>query len=273
MTESFVNGAYHMTGVQQVAAHTHVGSQILFVKSGRLHLTISNQTYEVTRPSIIFISDLERHAFSVLGDEYDRYYLDLSRSFPERGLLNPVLFSPLRHRPAGFRHVVEVGENSDAVESLFRELCMEAGSEQPFGDERAILLFGELMILLYRRAPALFGPVSDDSSALVLAVQRRLETGFAERITLTALAEEFHISACYLSHLFKRVTGYSVMQYLNRYRLAVARNLLAATNRSVTDIVFAAGFSDHSNFSRAFHKEMGCTPVEYRRRTKGVRQE
>jgi len=79
------------------------------------------------------------------------------------------------------------------------------------------------------------------------------------------LAEEYHISPSYLSHLFKRVTGYTIMEYLTMCRLSMARKLLCETELSITEIVYATGFSDCSNFSRLFKREIGCSPMEYKR--------
>jgi two-component system response regulator YesN len=54
------------------------------------------------------------------------------------------------------------------------------------------------------------------------------------------------------------------MSYLLRYRLSLAKILLAETGRHVTAIAHEVGFSDHAYFSRAFRREVGVSPTAFR---------
>ena len=95
-------------------------------------------------------------------------------------------------------------------------------------------------------------------------IQHKLDGSYAQKIRLSDLAEEYHISTSHLSHSFKLATGYAVMEYLTARRISAAKELLAQTDMTVTEIVYAVGFADSSNFSRAFKKATGYTPVSYR---------
>ncbi|HIV99908.1 MAG TPA: helix-turn-helix transcriptional regulator [Candidatus Desulfovibrio intestinipullorum] len=55
------------------------------------------------------------------------------------------------------------------------------------------------------------------------------------------------------------------MQYLTSYRLQTARDLLQNTDRQVSDICFATGFSDLPHFVRVFGKTFGMPPARYRK--------
>jgi AraC-like DNA-binding protein len=57
-------------------------------------------------------------------------------------------------------------------------------------------------------------------------------------------------------------TGYSLRQYLIRYRINAAFNLLQTTDMSITDISLKVGFSDINYFSRCFKKILGVRPRE-----------
>jgi transcriptional regulator GlxA family with amidase domain len=69
-----------------------------------------------------------------------------------------------------------------------------------------------------------------------------------------------------LFQLFKQNTGLTPNDYLQRLRIAKARELLTTTSQSVTEIAFAAGFASSQYFSRVFRKYTGQMPSEYRRR-------
>jgi len=72
------------------------------------------------------------------------------------------------------------------------------------------------------------------------------------------------MSACCFMHLFKEVTGHSFVAYLNRFRVARAQQLLAATDRSIADISLDTGFCNQSYFGVIFRRVTGMSPLAYR---------
>ena len=91
------------------------------------------------------------------------------------------------------------------------------------------------------------------------------ELHFRERITLEQIAAEAGYTPTYFSKLFKKVTGESYTQMLNRYRLGYARTLLA-NGISVAESCFFSGFGSLTNFLETFKKKYGISPSEYRRK-------
>lgn len=88
---------------------------------------------------------------------------------------------------------------------------------------------------------------------------------------LELVAEEFSVSANYLSRFFKQETGCSFIQYVTMLRMDKARELLVGTNKQIKDIVVEIGYIDVANFVRKFKNYEGITPGQYRERmrTKG----
>ena len=72
------------------------------------------------------------------------------------------------------------------------------------------------------------------------------------------------VSAFHFLRLFVRVTGVTPHQYLVRSRLRRAARLLAGTEQPITDIAFAVGFGDLSNFVRTFRRAAGVSPRRFR---------
>jgi AraC family transcriptional regulator len=93
-----------------------------------------------------------------------------------------------------------------------------------------------------------------------------------EPIDLEGAAREVGLSAFHFLRLFSRVLGVSPHQYLVRSRLRRAARLLADDTRSVTEIAFAVGFGDLSNFVRTFHRAAGVSPRRFREAAKGDRK-
>jgi two-component system response regulator YesN len=92
-----------------------------------------------------------------------------------------------------------------------------------------------------------------------------LDLNFANEVTLTSLAEQFHINSAYLSELFKLHIGQNFSDYLVEVRMKHACELLRDRQLKVIDIAFLTGYSNSGYFSTVFKKHVGQTPAEYRK--------
>ncbi len=93
-----------------------------------------------------------------------------------------------------------------------------------------------------------------------------------EAIDLDRSASEAGLSPFHFLRLFARTLGVTPHQYLVRSRLRHAARLLAAGDRSITDVALEVGFNDLSNFVRTFHRAAGVSPRAFRRAARGDRK-
>jgi AraC-like DNA-binding protein len=84
-------------------------------------------------------------------------------------------------------------------------------------------------------------------------------------IVLSQAAAEAHMSVPAFTRFFKKCTGKTFVEYLTELRIGAACRLLVETDRSVTQVCYAAGFSNISNFNRRFRRIKGVTPRQFRR--------
>lgn len=89
---------------------------------------------------------------------------------------------------------------------------------------------------------------------------------------LTAVAARVGLSPFHFLRLFKAVVGVTPHQFLVRARLRRAARLLAEEERQITDVAFAVGFNDLSNFVRTFHRAAGVSPRAFRQAARGERK-
>lgn len=83
-------------------------------------------------------------------------------------------------------------------------------------------------------------------------------------LTVADVAAHFGYNAKYLSHLFVKLSGRPLKQYILRCRMDNANLLLTDTNLSIADIAQRLGYEDAHNFSRAYKKITGLSPSDYR---------
>lgn len=98
----------------------------------------------------------------------------------------------------------------------------------------------------------------------IMRIVRYLQEHLAEEISLNLLAEKFHLSAQYISQLFKSEIGVNFLAYLTNIRMEQAKKLLLSTALSIADISEKCGYSDYRVFTKAFKKTEGVTPSQYR---------
>jgi AraC-like DNA-binding protein len=86
------------------------------------------------------------------------------------------------------------------------------------------------------------------------------------KITLEKLAELVSLHPGSLSREFKKSTGFSLVEYINKIRIGNASRLLTETDKQVVDICYETGFQNLSNFNRIFKKIHGITPSDFRKK-------
>ena len=160
-----------------------------------------------------------------------------------------------------YRHVQEkCPELTDQAEEAMDNIdyymkCLNAPS-----------LFASLKILLDSLWESGEDKSSDSSSVMqqVEQIHRYIERSYHENITLTALAEQYHMDASYLSRIFSQKYGETIIAFLTRIRMEKAAELMKDQDKKLETISFLVGYDDYNYFSRVFRKKMGCSPRDYR---------
>ena len=105
------------------------------------------------------------------------------------------------------------------------------------------------------------------TSALVKRTVAYFQQDYRRPLSRKEVAQVIGLSENYLSQIFRQELGISPWEYLNRYRIKQARELLAHTDESISSIAMEVGFEDPSYFGRVFHKITGLSPREYREKS------
>ena len=104
----------------------------------------------------------------------------------------------------------------------------------------------------------------ESDSRRVLKVQNYISTHYQDELRLPELAGIAGMSPSAFSRFFKLHTGRNLSEYIIDLRLGYASRQLVDTAKSVSEISFACGFNNLSNFNRIFKKKKGCSPTEFR---------
>ncbi len=105
----------------------------------------------------------------------------------------------------------------------------------------------------------------DNITNKVYSITSYIHNNYTEDLSLHTIAEQFYVSDYYLSHQFKKVTGFTLTEYIQLTRIRNAQSLLISTNKAITDIAFLSGFSSFSQFNRVFNNFVGTSPSKFRK--------
>jgi AraC family transcriptional regulator, arabinose operon regulatory protein len=159
---------------------------------------------------------------------------------------------------------------ADGVVAAARRIVAELAAREP---GYVLAADGECMRLLAalwretlaRRVARSSGETNEPGQVARLApVFELIQARYAEGLTLRDMAGVLHLHPAYFCTLFRRITGWSPVRFLARYRLDRARELLASTDRPVQEIAAVTGYGDPSHLRRELRRREGLSPRDYR---------
>lgn len=110
-------------------------------------------------------------------------------------------------------------------------------------------------------------------SPLVQRCMNTIDFSYSSELSLSWLAKQCGVSESYLSTSFRKETGMTVTDCINKTRIRQALILLNTTELSIGEIASRCGFPDANYFSRVFRKQQGLSPKQYRDRIRKGREE
>lgn len=144
------------------------------------------------------------------------------------------------------------------------------------GSEQLIKLYLEMLLIRLLRKDSIEETPSSLSSAarekdndlLTKSVIQYMEEHLDRNLTLAEISESLHIAKTRLKDMFKKNTGYSIMEYFGRIKIEKAKLLIREESCNITEIAGMLGFSSVHYFSKAYKKATGMSPTEYARSVK-----
>ncbi len=237
-------------------AHLHYHVEIVYLRRGSAKVYIDSDSYEIESGDLLFVFPNRIHRFEDEDgkNEYDLFIInpDLAPDLSQKiATENPQY--PIIHNASQNPRILILLDILSQVKSLplaFRETLMKG---------YLLSFFAELleMIPLDSNKP-------DENQAMRTVVQY-CSRNFTKELSLSILEEELHLSKYYISHLFGDKLGIRFNDYVNSLRISESCRLLRMTEMSITEISIASGFGTLRTFNRAFIKQMGLSPSDYRK--------
>lgn len=252
--------------------HWHNCIEIFLVLSGKLTITVENETYHLLEDDIILINTDQIH--EIQSNDNVVVALQINPSYYKKGLETGTSFlcnSAAYHNKLKFTELKRI---------IAKIIYINYNDKED--NELLIISFSyQLMLELVKN----FKNAEDKNNNTSKSLQRLggiiqyLNDNYMENITLEQVAEREYLSPSYLSHFFKLNMGITFFNYLTGIRMNHAVSDLLNTNLTIEQIAANNGFANSRYFVNAFKKQFGKLPRHFRSdqkksgETKKVKQE
>lgn len=275
--------AFHANSgwIELTEFHNHDFYEIYLHLNGGQLLWVEDSAYELIPDCLFIFQPFQMHGIVTNAPltDYERAFLyitpELMHSLGQDLVDFDATFRALRHQSDGMFSIPR--ETCVQCVSLLHQIAARAENDSPQARllDRAQMM--EFLLLVY-------GVVADranahspmERSTPVRTCIDYIHANYSQPLSLPEIASACCISQSYLSHTFRDITGRSVYNYIQYYRITRARWMIAGSSgareegdelsaKTMTEIALACGFGDYSSFLRAFRKETGMSPKAYAR--------
>lgn len=257
--------------------HFHNEYEIYYLVEGERYYFIENQTYLVGRGNLVLVNKKQIHKTSMGAiSNHDRILLEIQGE----------VFEPIAEQ-LGFNlekffsksyGVYELGTgDKEYVDNLFRDMEHEL-SQKATGYE-AVIKMRIIELIIYadrtKKSFCVQKPVETVQTAKhqkVHEVAEYIIQNYQDSLSLDIIAQKFYVSKCYLSRIFKEVTGFTVNEFINMQKIRAAQELLMKRDYNITEISKLLGYESITYFEKVFRKYVETSPLKFRKKQEGMKE-
>ncbi len=258
-------------GIQDVVqAHIHDHFELLYCTGGSFELIVEKQPMVLSVGDAVLIRPMQPHQTRTFQGGVNQYIV---MKFMPEGLFSSAqpmyelkyIFPFIYASKQEIEFYTRDALKGSRIQGLLQALLDEA-QRRAYGYEMAMRSYTEQILLWfirkwYERGKA--EPMDAFHLQVIKAVFLYLDEHPGEELTVSQLARRFNMGRSTFSRFFSRYAGESLPSYVRRLRLTKAANLLAQTDKSVTEIASETGFSTTSYFVLCFREQNGLTPKQF----------
>ena len=255
-----------------VCCHWHEDFEIAVILQGNMCYQVKDHSFNLNPGDGIVINSRVPHTVMALGEAepvvlttifspYLLYGTPASTIYQE--LLSPYMNTP---ELAGILLPEHDVETMKEIDALYQEASF--GVELKIKGMLCNLFYDLLSRRRYMLSPG--KAAKEESLSRLRILLDAIHENYAQQLSLTELASKIAVSKEGCCRFFKSMTGKTISQYLEDYRVSQGILLLQEDQYSIMQVSYLVGFGNPGRFSAAFARRMNCTPSQYRKKLKDM---
>ncbi|QII83053.1 AraC family transcriptional regulator [Jeotgalibaca arthritidis] len=273
--ESAVVAATRMRGITySLDFHTHKEYELVLLHGGNCRFLVGNQFFYLQPGQLLMLDGMTIHKAYVSGDpqDYERSVLRFDSDWI-RPLLQDInlerLLNLFEENSSGLIRIFKKRDEA-IIENMIGEIATLVDLEENrLNEARLKLAVVQLLIHISISTDYIIRKdqgFRDEKTEIAEKVSNFLFKNYHRSISIDDVSQAVNISKSYMSHVFKEVTGHTIMTYLMQYRLSKARSQITQEpNQLIKVISQENGFESEAHFSRFFKKNIGLSPSQYKK--------
>jgi AraC-like DNA-binding protein len=265
----FVDHVKRINHFDMQTKHCHSQYEIYYLLSGDRNYFIHDRVYKVQKGDLILVNSNVLHkTVDGFSDSHERMLIEFDMSFFDGFLVN---YNDLKlldafNRDSNLLRLEDL-EKKQLENCLFK--IIQESKENNIDKNIALKVYLlELLVIINKFHNKISTMEFDHPSELhkkISEVINYINVNYMYDIGLESAAGRFFISTAHLSRAFKRVTGFTFVEYLNNFRIKEAQKLLAETAISISEVGEKVGYQNSTHFGRVFKSITGSSPRDYRK--------
>lgn len=250
-----------------VQLHWHNNIEIMRMLQGTAEITIGTETFQAAAGDILIINQEELHR--IVSEDptltYSTFIFPIQALAFASGDDAQAYLEPLMQNTMRFPVRITEPKQRNILGSILQQILSVMEQKEAGYELMVKALFLQLIAEIIRRRQLIAVQQSpSQKSERLKQILEYIQQNYPTALTISTMAETFHMSEKYFSRYFRTATGQNFTAYLNTVRVEKARSLLRETDRTVLEISFECGYENVSYFNRVFRNQMGISPLKYR---------
>ncbi len=244
--------------------HIHDCYELYYSISGGKQFLIDNKFYPIESGDLFIINQYESHKLTQVDSHiHERIVISIYPDYVKK-LSTPQ--TDLDHcftsRPPHFTHRISLNKEQQNRFLYYVDRIISADGYAHDILEQAAFL--QLLVLINTASSASEKTETSASkyNHQVEDILAYINQNISQPLTIEQLSEHFYLSQSYICRIFKSATSTTINKYITARRISIAKSLLNE-GVSISEAYERSGFTDYSNFFKAFTKAVGVSPKKY----------
>lgn len=239
---------------KHASLHWHDDTEIIYAVDGMTRVFVEGKIYTLSPGELVLVGSKKIHRTLDAGTGGTHYAI----------IIPNTLCKSIGFESAAYD--IEKPITDERAAELFKTVVKEMAERKPYYQDAVRIAMASLFLYIMRNFEKGSSSSPEKSGKgmhkVVKETIEHIKQNIDKPISVDDLAQMFGLSKFYYCRKFKKMTGYTIVNYINLQKCMKARNLILSSEYKVKEIAHMTGFENMSYFSRTYKKYMGCLPSE-----------